>query len=214
MTLQTLRNLVMLIYSIQIKENITIVAPIYIRVRKLLLLIILALNLHILFMQSSWQQFLRSLRMGGGLPPHTPPQRFSSFLGGTRAGPGYNWADKRHMGLIEEVCSRPGCRGIFCSKDCQFLLADRKDGKGSKYIDHGNATHSENVKDTRIQEVPHVSNIDIGGNHRPQFIALFKESRAIDKNNFSEVPEFTELLNEKDGEIAKTLQELLRNRDT
>jgi hypothetical protein len=72
MTLQTLRNLVMLIYSIQIKENITIVAPLYIRVRKLLLLIILALNLHILFMQSSWQQFLRSLRM----PPHTPPQRY------------------------------------------------------------------------------------------------------------------------------------------
>jgi hypothetical protein len=54
MTLQTLRNLVMLIYSIQIKENITLVAPLYIRVRKLLLLIILALNLHILFMQSSW----------------------------------------------------------------------------------------------------------------------------------------------------------------
>ena len=136
------------------------------------------------------------------------------FLGGTRTGPGYNLADNKHMGLIEEVCSRPGCRGIFCLKDCQFLLADRKDGKGSKYIDHGNATHSENVKDTRIQEVPHVSNIDIEGNHRPQFIALFKESRAIDKNNFSEVPKFTELLNEKDGEIAKTLQELLRNRDT
>jgi hypothetical protein len=51
----------------QLKENITIVA---IRIRKLLLLIILALNLHILFMQSSWQQFLRSLRM------HTPPQRY------------------------------------------------------------------------------------------------------------------------------------------
>jgi hypothetical protein len=211
MTLQDLINLALLLASLQLKEKVAI------RIRKLLLLIILALNLHILFMQSSWQQFLKGLRIptGGPLPPNIPPRRHSSFLIRER-----EIAKKKvdyHPHVIEQVCSRPGCRGNLCLGDCSFLAEDIKIGKQPHYIVHGRGTHVKAVNDPEIENVLKLGDTDFKGKSEPQYLGLLKEPQPLSEGEFQKTfkkhSQFSKYLPKIEGEPARILHEVLKDKN-